>query len=133
MPALDGDIAMQTRQHLRIAKPFAPIFLQFLQQNFLGVIILGESARGTGDFHVVWTLVPADQRRYSRAFRIIVRMIPFRWWLHRSGLSAKRIVPTRAHRIVTQLLKIAMELAFLKCLCCRNTAHPESGRERLTS
>ena len=59
--SLDRDIAMQARQHLRISQPVAPVFLQFIEEEFLRVVMFGEGARGAGDFHVVWIPVPGTQ------------------------------------------------------------------------
>src|ERR1044072_227021 len=51
MTALYSHIAMQARQHLGILQLVAPILLQLLQQEFLRIVMLRESARGAGYFH----------------------------------------------------------------------------------
>ena len=52
MASVDGDIAVQAGQHLGISEPFAPVLLQFFQQNLLRIVVLRKRARGAGNFHI---------------------------------------------------------------------------------
>ena len=51
MAAFNRNVAMKPRQHLRIPELVTPVFLEFFQKDFLGIIMLGKRARGAGDFH----------------------------------------------------------------------------------
>ena len=52
MTSIHRDVAVQAGQHLGISQPFAPVFLQFFQQEFLGIIMLRKRARSAGNFHI---------------------------------------------------------------------------------